>query len=332
MTADYEALQVAMNDGDITDAGQVLGKLITAIDKLTSSMQEGLSTAQIFEMLIAHYTRVLRSDPLQKVALELLLQIEANYLRAQMDQSFKIALQAAQNLTEESLDALSQAELRRSRLLLKESQYALMQAIQEHQSQDKPVMRTLKRLIADQKHAAQLVAILLMPGPSMSLSEHKLLQTSQHRTVTSEAAFLTAVSQQQQMDFRGKSGEKGRCQKQPWVRALPPFHSGTAAAMAAATILDNADVLLSLLYRRQLQALENWEQTLEILLQPQVEGDDSCYGEGGTSGEEDSSSGAQPQPSPKDGADVLRNVQLMDLYDHIDKEGSAHIKKTQKPW
>jgi hypothetical protein len=61
---------------------------------------------------------------------------------------------------------------------------------------------------------------------------------------------------------------------------------------------------------RQLQGLGNGDQTLEILLQPLVEGDDSCYG-GGTLGEEDSSSGAQPQPSLKDGADVLRNVQLM---------------------
>lgn len=316
------ALMDALSDHEWEKASSAFANLTALYDRWMSSILNDSSTAQLLIHARSWYEESMRGPKLHPASLEAVL---SNFNRIP-EEKLSIPLAAAKEQTAQALEALELGKNREARAWIESAKFILTQAVLRTQIKGHPTPAfILQAGIVAQRQAAQITRLWIGRFQEIPPPIARVLSQVQQQVLENMKPFLSSVYELQGVNYRGTEKKKGVCQHRPWDAILPTFHKGWEAA--AGKFGEKWGVLL----QNQEEAISSWEQAAQLLALPFPEEQAGCYnkppddqgGGGGAEGENGS--------APKNIPDVLRQLQLMEMDDKLEKKHNV-IRKEGKPW
>ncbi|MFA6915619.1 MAG: tetratricopeptide repeat protein [Parachlamydiales bacterium] len=236
--------------------------------------------------------------------------------------------QSAQKYSEMALQAMQEGKPAAARIFLEAAYILTSGSILKSETPLRKASDILILAMALERNTTKLTRMLA--AAQRDLSEEKsvlvdVIEPAQQEVIGLMAQFPAYALKEQRSGFKGTKEIPGRCQHKPWDRVMPLFYSAWAAADKA-----QGKNYIRILQHQE-RNLANLSEALRILLEPIAEGNDSCYTKRPPSKKPEPSPSAPEKSSPEPIENVMRQIQMMEQDDKIEKPQSV-MKIGEKPW
>lgn len=306
---------------------------------------------EIVQRILISYDLMLLNDPLQNLALQFLVEIQALLeipLTKLEDKQLDEIFQTAQRSLAAALHSMQNNQPIQAKIYTEDARYQILLLSQNLNKTSKTSSQIiLKRMIEAQGYALSLNRLRSsMEGiETPGLDIDQLIHRAQSQTVQPLQSFYQAVIDQQKKDLQSLNKDTEAASQIPWDEALPPFETGMKLAQQAKELLAAPD-----LHRRhsiiniQEKTLAAWKEALANMQKKKKS--DIKQKKEQQSAEQQPTEEKEPQPQPIQPEeqlmqelggsslnDVLRSLQEMENDDRSQPYFKTFgNKEVERPW